>query len=152
MALEPFTTDDDLIQRRRNIMDLGVSDFSDQHLEAARQIVRDLKLWYETQARDRGINPRVTGYHFDQADLMAVEDEVKPSAILLALSLAYELLSKDMSSENDGFQAQRDYFRKSFDREWGAAKLIGFTYDWYGSDDLDDTDRMLSSYRTLRRQ
>ncbi|GAI73204.1 unnamed protein product, partial [marine sediment metagenome] len=88
-----FTDDDDLVQRRKNIMELGVDDFSDQHLEAARQIVRDLKLWYELEAPEKGRNPRYDV--FDQSLLNNADEEIKPSAVLLTLSLAYELLAKD---------------------------------------------------------
>ncbi len=145
-----YTVDSDLTKKRSNVLDLGIAAFEDQHLEAARIINRDITIWYEAEALLRGVDPRST--IFDQSFLLEADTEVKPAAVFLALSLAYDLLAKDLPKESDGMAAQREHYQKEFDREWEAAKLCGFTYDWDQSGVTTEDERPLVKYRTLERQ
>jgi hypothetical protein len=145
-----YTTDVDLVKKRTNILTLGIAAFTDQHAETERIITRDLVVWYDAEARLRGRDPQ--GTPFEQQWLLESDNEVKPAAIFLALSLAYDLLSKDLPADSDGMASQRDHYRKEFDREWGAAKLVGFTYDWdeSGTTGIDESPQV--HYRELLRQ
>ncbi|MBE9594737.1 MAG: hypothetical protein IMF19_14800 [Proteobacteria bacterium] len=145
-----YTTDVDLVKKRANILTLGIAAFTDQHAETERIITRDLVVWYDAEARLRGRDPQ--GTPFDQAYLLESAAEVTPAAVLLALSLAYDLLSKDLPADSDGMAAQREHYRREFDREWGAAKLVGFTYDWdeSGTTGIDESPQV--RYRELLRQ
>lgn len=145
-----YTSDVDLVKKRANILDLGISSFDDQHEEAGRIIDRDLVIWYDAEARLRGRDPQAIP--FEQKDLLEQNKEIEPAALFLALSLAYDKLAKDLPAKTDGMAAQREHYRKEFEREWNAAKLIGFTYDWDKSGEVDVDEQPQVAYRTLMRE
>lgn len=145
-----YSEDADLVKKRADIMSFGVDSFEDQHDEVARILDRDLKVWYEGEALDRGIDPRETT--FDSTLLLNSSTQVKPAAIFLALSLAYDYLSKNTPKQSDGFAAKRDDYYEMFEREWAAQKKAGFDYDWDSSGAIVATEREFTRYRTLKRQ
>ncbi len=149
MAATPFTTDADLVKKRANILELGVSAFPDQHLETARIILRDLKLWYETEAQRRGIDAKDTP--IDQALFLESDEEITPAATLLALSLCYDYLAKDLPIQNDGFKSQSLDYQKKFKDDWAACMLNGFSYDWDSSGSIDANERAIYEPRRLER-
>lgn len=144
-----YTDNTDLITKRANILSFGIIDFDAQHAEASRIIDRDMRIWYETEAGNYGIDP--AGVSFDQTLLLLCDLEVKPAAILLALSLIYDYLAKDVPKEQDGFAAQAIYYREQFESEWIAAKVAGFSYDWDKSASISDSEKPKTKYRTLVR-
>ena len=148
-----FSTDSDLLKKRPGILNLGVESFEDQHIEAARIIRRDLGLWYQAEARIRDIDSEL--YPMDEARFSDVDIEIKPAAVLLAMSLAYDLLAKDVpTSEDDAFAAQREHYRREFEREWEAARRAGFSYDWDASGEVETDEKapLQRRWRTLVRQ
>jgi hypothetical protein len=145
-----YTVDDDLAKKRSNILDLGIASFDDQHGDTKRILDRDLMIWYEAEAQLRGRDSR--SIPFEQQYLLEADVEIKPAAVFLALSLAYDKLAKDLPAEADGMAAQREHYRKEFDREWGSAKLVGFSYDWNKSGEMDADELPQVNYRTLVRQ
>ncbi len=149
MAATPFTTDADLVKKRANILELGVSAFPDQHLETARIILRDLKLWYETEAQRRGIDAQDTP--IDQTLFLESDDEITPAATLLALSFCYDYLAKDLPIQNDGFKSQSLDYQKKFKDDWAACMLNGFSYDWDISGSIDANERAIYEPRRLER-
>lgn len=148
MADIVFTTDQDLVDRRPKILELGVDSFQKEHIEAARIIIRDLKRWHQINAEMRGIQASSV---FDLDLFLEKDIEIRPAATLLALSLAYQLLSKDTAAENDGFQAKSGQFKESFDEEWGKQLEFGFSYDWDESGDITLYDSGEYEPRTLAR-
>ena len=148
-----FSADSDLLKKRPGILNLGVDSFEDQHIEAARIIRRDLGLWYQAEARIRDIDSEQNP--MDEARFSDVDIEIKPAAVLLAMSLAYDLLAKDLpTSEDDSMAAQREHYRKEYEREWEAARRAGFSYDWdaSGEVEIDEKAPLQRRWRTLVRQ
>ena len=145
-----YTTDSDLTKKRANILELGIDSFDDQHADAARIINRDLVIWYEAEALLRGLDPQDT--LFEQQYLLEADKEIMPAAVFLVLSLAYDKLAKDLPAKSDGMAAQREHYQKEFSREWESAKIVGFTYDWDKSGEIDIDEQPQVVYRTLVRQ
>ena len=145
-----YTKDADLVKKRANILELGVDSFDDQHEDATRIINRDLVIWYEAEALLRGRNPQDT--LFDQQYLLEADKEIKPATVFLVLSLAYDKLAKDLPAKADGMAAQREHYQKEFDREWKSANIVGFSYDWDKSGEIDTDEQPRVVYRTLVRQ
>lgn len=145
-----YSTDPDLVKKRSNVLELGIDTFEDAHKETSRIINRALTIWYEAESLLRGRDPRDTP--FDSQYLLKSDTEIKPAAVFLALSLAYDQLAKDLPASSDGMAAQREHYQKEFDREWGEAKLVGFTYDWDGSGEITPDELPQVEYRTLERQ
>jgi hypothetical protein len=145
-----YTKDTDLVKKRANILDLGIDSFDDQHEDTTRIINRDLVIWYEAEALLRGHDPQDT--LFDQQYLLEADAEIKPAAVFLALSLAYDKLAKDLPEKSDGMAAQRKHYRTEFDREWESAKIVGFSYDWDKSGEIDIDEQPQVVYRSLMRQ
>lgn len=145
-----YTTNADLVKKRSNILELGIFSFDDQHEETERIINRDLSIWYDAEARLRSRSPQAIP--FDQQYLLLSDIEIKPAAVFLALSLSYDLLSKDLPVEEDGMASQREHYRKEFEREWKNSKILGFTYDWDMSGDATSNENPCVRYRTLVRQ
>ena len=127
------------LRKRPGILNLGVDSFEDQHIEAARIIRRDLGLWYQAEARIRDIDSEI--YPMYETRFSDVDIEIKPAAVLLAMSLVYDLLAKDAASEEDSMAAQREHYRREFEREWEAARRAGFSYDWDASGEVETDEK-----------
>ena len=131
-----FSEDSDLLKKRPGILNQGVDSFKDQQIEAAR--IRDI---------DFELNP-MDESRFSDADI-----EIKPAAVLLAMSLAYDLLAKDAASEEDSLAAQREHYRMEFEREWEATRRAGFSYYWDASGEVETDDKIpLAGSGTARRE
>ena len=141
-----YTDDDDLLERRSNIISLGVASWTDTHTKAKALIDLDLEGgWYRQAAEVKGVDPRVTPF---DADLMLnSDDQLKDLSVFKVLELAYEYLSKD--SETDVYMKLSDRYSKKYEIELKKVIIRGIDYDWDASEEIDDSER---SYERLSRR
>jgi len=142
-----YCIDSDLVKYRPNILELGVSDWTEQREEAYELINRVLQArWYRKVAPEMGYDPNVT--LFDPT-------QIKTGALtrleaFKTLELAYMHLMKD-SPESDGFERNMDTFRKRYNEELELVLAVGIDYDWSDSGTFDDDEVYLRAPRRLVR-
>lgn len=145
MAVTYYSTDDDLVKIRPNILDLGVAEWEEQHLEAFSIINRALiSRWYKSSSAEHGIDWWLT--EFDP-DGIQVSQLVRLSCYK-TLELAYTYLTKD-TPEADGFDRHRKLFAEKYAQEFNEVLAIGISYDWDADDDIDDEEVYFTSPRRL---
>ena len=147
MAREYYTTDDDLITIRPNIIQLGVSDWQFQHIEAFKMINRALiGKWYKSVAAEYGVDFRETEFDPDLVDI----EQVKRLSACKTLELCYLYLMKD-SPEPDGFEREMKIFRECYNSELAELLAIGLNYDWDEDDVIEGEEKYQSRIRRLQR-
>ena len=108
MAIEFYSTDDDLVMIRPNILELGISCWEDQHKEAFKVINRILiGRWYKQMALEYGVDWRETEFDPELVD----KDQLVRLSCYKTLEFAYLYLMKD-SPEPDGFEREMTMFQK----------------------------------------
>lgn len=144
-----YTTDSDLTDVRPNILTLkGSNDWTHLHTEAKRQIDQILETrWYLHQADEYGVDYEDTPYDADLVDTT----QIRRLAIYKVLQLAYEYLMKDVPNDDVYYRAMK-HFGERFDDELQQILTVGVKYDWDSSGTVDEDEKNLPSYRTLRRQ
>jgi len=143
-----YSTDLNLVEIRPNIMRLGTDSWSAMHTEAKSIIDRILEVrWYQDEAAEYGVNPAEVPY---DADLLSTT-QVKRLSCYKALELIYEYLMKD-TPEPDGFHRQMLHFRERFETELQTLLSYGIDYDWDDDGTIDESERMKTQRRTLKRQ
>jgi len=147
MAIEVYTTDDDLVLVRPNILELGVNDWEDQHKEAFKIINRILvSRWYREVAAEYGYDWRETVFDPEKIDT----DQIKRLSVYKTLELIYLYLMKD-SPEPDGFERQHKLFRELFNEELSNLLSSGINYDWDADDTIDSDESYIPRQRRLER-
>ena len=147
MAVTYYSTDDDIVKIRPNILDLGVGAWDDTHLEAFAIINRVLiARWYKVVAAEHGIDWWLTEFSGDQID----SDQILRLSCYKVLELAYMYLMKD-SPESDGFDRQRKLFSKLYGQELKDILAIGISYDWDDDDEIDTDEKYEPAPRRLYR-
>jgi hypothetical protein len=137
MAVTYYSTDDDLVKIRPNILDLGQADWEDAHLEAFSKINRTLiSRWYKQAAEEHGIDWWLTEFSADQIDV----DQILRLSCYKVLEIAYTYLMKD-TPESDGFDRHRKFFKKEYSQELAEVLSIGISYDWDDDDEIDTDER-----------
>jgi len=138
-----YSTDDDLIKVRRDILDLGVDSWDDQHDEAELIINRDLvSSWYVDAAKERGVIAYIN------PDLLDPEQLIRLS-VYKTLELAYLFL--DHEYESDPFFKSRNTFKELYDEELIKIISIGVRYDWNNDGTFSDFEAVSRSPRLLQR-
>jgi len=139
MAISVYTTDEDLVAIRPDILSLGGQNFVDwsaKHEEAFKLINRVLiGRWYKEAAADRGFDYRTTP--FDPDKLQAAD--VTTLSAYKTLELIYIYLMTNTPKES-GFERQATLFRNLYNEELRNVLAIGVSYDWDDSDTFTDAE------------
>lgn len=136
MAVTYYSTDDDLVKIRPNILDLGIGDWEDKHLEAFDIINRTLiSRWYKVVAPEHQVDWWLTAFDPDLVDT----DQLKRLSCFKVLELAYMHLMKD-SPDPDGFHRQMLLFADMYSQELKEVLAIGISYDWDESGDMSEEE------------
>jgi hypothetical protein len=147
MAVTVYSTDDDLIKIRPNILELGVSDWEETHKESFSIINRVLiARWYRSVADEYDVDWRETEFDPDKMDV----SQVTRLSSYKTLELAYLSLMKD-APEPDGFERECDLFRKRYNEELREVLSIGINYDWDEDDTISSDEKYQPSQRRLVR-
>lgn len=147
MAVTFYSTDDDLLKIRSNILSLGVSDWEEQHKEAFEIINRALiARWYREVADDNSIDWRETEFDPEKVDT----SQLLRLSCYKTLELAYLYLMKD-APEPDGFERQHEIFAKKYINELSEVLSLGINYDWDEDDEISSEEMYQSRQRRLVR-
>jgi len=148
MAITAYSTDDDLLTIRPNILDFGVRDWEEKHVKAFNTINRVLiARWYKEVADEHGIdNWRETPFDPEKVDA----DQIKELSCYKTLELIYMHLMKD-SPQADGFERQRGVYRDLYNEELRTLLATGLNYDWDDDDVIGDTEKYIVRQRRLVR-
>jgi hypothetical protein len=147
MARTHYSTDEDIVKIRPNVLTVGVSDWQTQHEESFDIINRALiGKWYKAIADEYGVDWRVTPFDPDLVDI----DQVRRLASYKALELLYLYLMKD-SPEADGFEREMTLFRNRYNDELMEILAIGINYDWDESGTIEPDETYQPKIRRLQR-
>ena len=147
MAIEYYSDDDDLIKIRPNILELGVSDWEEQSIEAFSMINRILiAKWYKSVAAEHDVEWRETEFDPELVD----ETQLVRLSCYKTLELAYLYLMKD-APEPDGFERQMKIFKDRFNSELNDLMALGLNYDWDESDSIEYDEKYYPRQRRLTR-
>ena len=143
-----YCSEDDLVKIRPDIMDLGVSDWSDQIEEAGSIIDRAIDVgWYRAIAENNYIDWRTTP--FDRELLLNLDTQLKRLGSYKTLELAFLFLKK--YSSEDAFEEERKVFRTMYQDELNEVLTSGFDYDWDEDDEIDVGENVIPQVRRLVR-
>ena len=130
-----YSTDDDLVAIRPDILELGVDTWESKHTEAKEIIDRVLEFrWYRNAAEDVGVDWRTTP--FDSSKLKSVETQLQRLSSYKTLELAYEYIMQ-ASAEPSAFDNLRSLYATKYKEELADVLGAGLDYDW--SEVSDDT-------------
>ena len=142
-----YSTDDDLIKIRPNILDLGVPEWIDQHKEAFKIINRAIiARWYKSVAAENEVDWTTTEFDADLVDI----SQVLRLACYKTLELAYIYLTQD-SPNPGGFERENEAFARRYNSELNEVLAIGLSYDWDQDDEFDDSEKYQQPIRRLKR-
>lgn len=137
----------DLIKIRPKMLELGVTDWSEQIAEAGNIIDRAIEVkWYRRIAEENNVNWRTT--LFDRDMLKSASSQIKRAACYKTLELVFMYLMKHRA--NDAFEKEREMFAKLYKEEINEVLLAGLDYDW-DDDDLDSDEISVPRVRRLMR-
>jgi len=142
-----YCSESDLITIRPQILNLGVTDWTDQIEEAGNIIDRAIEVrWYRRIAEDNDVDWRETQFNRDL--LKSASTQVKRLACYKTLELAFMYLMKHRA--DDAFEKEREMFSKLYKEELQEVLLTGLDYDWE-DDDLDTEEMLVPRIRRLMR-
>ena len=142
-----YSTDDDLVKIRPNVLDLGVSEWEDHHKEAFAIINRALiARWYKSVAGENEVDWRSTEFDPDYVDAT----QILRLACYKTLELAYIYLTQD-SPNPGGFEREAESFAKRYNSELNEVLAIGLNYDWDLDDTVDTEEKYQIPIRRLKR-
>jgi len=142
-----YSTDDDLIKIRPNILDLGVSEWVEQHQQAFAIINRALiARWYKSVAAENGVDWRSTEFNPDLVDI----SQILRLSCYKTLELAYIYLTQD-SPTPGGFEREAESFAKRYNSELNEVLAIGLSYDWGDDSAVDTEEKYQIPIRRLKR-
>ena len=147
MAVTYYSTDDDLVKIRPNILNLGQASWEEQHVEAFDIINRTLiARWYKDIATEHGVDWWLTEFDPDLVDT----DQLTRLSCYKVLEIAYMYLMKDMP-ESDGFERHEKLFAKKYSQELNDLLGIGINYDWDANDEISSEEKYETTPRRLYR-
>lgn len=142
-----YCSESDLITIRPKILNLGVTDWTDQIVEAGSIIDRAIDVrWYRRVAEDNDVDWRV--YKFDRDLLKNVDTQLKRLACYKTFELCFMYLMKHRA--DDAFEKERKLFSELYKEELQEVLLSGLDYDW-DDDDLDTEETLVPRIRRLMR-
>lgn len=138
----------DLEDIRPDILNYGVSDFTERMEEAEGIINRTLDAqWYRKVAANTGIDWTETPFN---SELVLNTGQLTRLACYKSLELIYLFLMKE-SPEPDAFERQMLMFQKLYKQELSEVLLAGIDYDFDESGDISSDERSQPSVRRLVR-
>ena len=141
-----YTDDDDLLNYRPNILNLGKNDWTAKHEEAFDIINRAIiARWYKNWCYDHDIDFTVTEFDPDRLDT----DQVKRLIYLTTLALIYLYVMAESPSGH--FKGEMELFHNLYNQELKEVLAVGINYDWDESDTIETDEKYLSSRRQLVR-
>jgi hypothetical protein len=141
-----YVDESDLEAIRPDILNYGVSDWTDVIFRAESRIWRILEArWYRERASDFNVDPNETVF---DPELLKDPDQVKDLICFKALEFAYLYLMKDRG-EADAFERQSLMFQKLFKDELSNLLTAGLDYEWGTGYSQDE--RMVPRKRRLTR-
>lgn len=141
-----YSTDDDLVYLRPNILNNGQASFAWAHERAYEDINTRIEAeWYIGVAAFHSIDYTTTA--MDPTKLVATD--LKQLSVYRALELIYVSLAKDVPTEDGPFQ-WASWARSQYEEEFARLVKIGFTYDWSG-DGITQADKFQYGQRRLIR-
>lgn len=152
----PYSNDEDLLERRSNITNLGIAEWQLIHYKSRDIINRDIEAgWYRqaceaTGKRNYNIPLSYIDYRttpFVPARMLNWIIQLKDLSVFKTLELVYEYLSKDV--EEDVFMKLSDRYKKKYNDELKRVIKAGIDYDW-DADSIIDTEEI--SYQRLTRR
>jgi hypothetical protein len=142
-----YSTDADIVKIRPNILQLGVSDWSDMHDEAESAINRTIiRRWYKDAAANYSLDWRDTEFDSSLVD----STQFLNLSCYKTLEYCYRYLMKD-SEKPDGFERQMSLFRDMYNQELEEVLATGISYDWDGSGAATDSEKFQRQPRRLTR-
>jgi hypothetical protein len=142
-----YSTDDDLLEIRRDILSLGISDWDLQHEQAKTFIDRDLETrWYRKEALNRGVD-----YNTDRYSNLLLLDTTQLTRLSCYKVLELAFLFIGHEYEADPSAKKSDMFAKLYNDEFDRVIDFGLQYDWDEDSSLDDYEDLRGSARTLTR-
>ena len=143
-----FVTAADLEEIRPDIMNYGVSDWTEKIFKAETRVFRTLEArWYRENASDFGVDPQT--YPFDP-EMLQDPDQVKLLISYKALENIYRYLMKDSPSA-DPFERQSNGFHELYKEELSSVLAAGLDYEWGTSIETEYSERMVPRKRRLLR-
>jgi hypothetical protein len=145
-----YSTDDDLIQFRPQIMNNGVMDFTAFHQNTETFINTMLESeWYLSVAADRNVDPITAP--FDPARMLASGAlKLKYLSVCKVFEWVYLSLAKDTPTE-DGYFQWATHYRQEFNDEWGRLLKAGIDYDWDNLGTITEDERFTQRHWNLKR-
>jgi len=142
-----YCSDSDLIKIRPRMLELGVTDWTPQIVEAGNIIDRAIEVkWYRRIAEENDVNWRTT--LFDRDLLKSSDTQLTRVACYKSLELIFMYLMKHRA--DDAFEKEREMFSKLYKEEMREVLLAGLDYDW-DDDDLDSDEIAVPRVRRLMR-
>ncbi len=140
-----YSTDNDLLKVQKDILELGVDDWTDQHNEAALIIDRAIYTeWFMPVAKSKGyileFNP----------DLLLLPEQLLRLSVYKTLELAYLFLMQDFIDENPK-ESKWNMFRQLYDNEFKNVLSFGLSYDWDGKGTISQDTSLISKNRVIFR-
>lgn len=137
----------DLIKIRPKILELGVTDWTEQIVEAGSMIDRSIEVkWYRRIAEENDVNWRTT--LFDRDLLKSADTQLTRVACYKTLELIFMYIMKHRA--NDAFEKEREMFSNLYKEEMREVLFAGLDYDW-DDDDLDSDEISVPRVRRLIR-
>lgn len=145
-----YCDNDDLVEVRPDILQLGVDDWTTQIAKATAKIDRDLQTrWYNDNCREYSLDYRETP--FDSDLLLNKADQLTDLGVYKSLQLIYLYLAKNAPKDKDAFMSQSMVFRDMYKEELADVLAQGLDYDWDNSGDIGYTEKYMPSQRRLSR-
>ena len=142
-----YCSTSDLIKIRPSILELGVTDWSDQIEEANSIIDRAIEVrWYRRVAENNDVDWRATT--FDRDKLASSDTQLTRLASYKTLELCFMYLMKHI--KDDAFENERSLFSKMYKEELQEVLISGIDYDW-DDDDLSSDEIKIPRIRRLMR-
>jgi len=143
-----YCTEDDLVLIRPDVLNLGVSDWSDQIAEAGLVIDRIIEVeWYRPIAEENSIDWRTTP--FDRDLLLTADTQLTRLGCYKTLELIFLYLMKH--NAEDVYDKERKLFRDMYTEELNDVMKAGLDYDWDESGAITSDESIVPMVRRLVR-
>lgn len=131
-----YSTDNDLVNLRPNILNNGQASFAWAHTQAYGIINTTIEAeWYIAACPMHSVDSSTTAMDVTKLDTT----QLRQLSIYKALELIYISLAKDVPTEDGPFQWAA-WARQQYEEELSRLLKIGFTYDWAG-DGITQADK-----------
>lgn len=134
----PYSVDADLVKVQNNILELGFSDWSDQHIESESVINRAIRVdWFNGLAIENGYTSS-----FDES-LLLTPEQLNRSSVYKTLELIYLFLISN--SDGEDYKEKYELFKNLYEIEIESAFKSGLDYDWDGSGSIESNEQYLTT-------